>query len=290
MGGRLDGKVAVITGGASGIGRATVELFEAEGAKVVLADIQADRGEAIAQGSPDIRFVRTDVTREDDIKAMIDVAVEEFGRLDILFNNAGTAEPDAEMEYIRADAFDRVMSLHVRAALLGIKHAIPVMRKQGGGAIVSTSSVAGIGTNYGPVNYSIAKAAIIHLTKLAAVRLASDRIRVNCVNPGMITTAVFGRAMGLTQDEAEEKYETLRQLAPFAQPLPVGGEGRDIAEAVLYLASDAARFVTGQALVVDGGLTAGQVPDPEGGNQKILAEMFGVDFEALKDKARGRTV
>lgn len=289
MSGRLEGKVAVITGGASGIGRATVELFEREGAKVILADIQADRGEAIAQGSPNIRFVKTDVTSESDIEAMIQAAVEEFGRLDILYNNAGTAEPDAEIEYIKAEAFDRVMSLHVRAALLGIKHAIPVMRKQGGGSIVTTSSVAGIGTNYGPMNYSIAKAAIIHMTKLAAVRLAADKIRVNCVNPGMITTAVFGRAMGLTQDEAEEKYDTLRQLSAFAQPLPVGGEGIDIAEGVLYLASDAARFVTGQALVVDGGLTAGTPPDPEGGNQKILAEMMGVDFDALREKARGKS-
>lgn len=286
MSGRLDGKVAVITGGASGIGRATVELFEREGAKVILADIQTDRGEAIAQGSPNIRFVRTDVTSEADIKAMIDAAVEEFGRLDILFNNAGTAEPDAEIEYIKADAFDRAMNLHVRAALLGIKHAIPVMRAHGGGAIVSTSSVAGIGTNFGPMLYSMAKATIIHMTKLAAVRLAAEKIRVNCVNPGMITTAVFGRAMGLSQDEAEAKYDTLRQISAFAQPLPVGGEGSDIAEAVLYLSSDAARFVTGQALVVDGGLTAGTPPDPEGGNQKLLAEMMGVDYEALKMKAR----
>lgn len=286
MSGRLDGKVAVITGGASGIGRATVELFEREGARVILADLQADRGEAIAQGSPNIRFVKTDVTSEADIEAMIAAALEEFGRLDILFNNAGTAEPDAEIEYIKADAFDRTMNLHVRAALLGIKHAIPVMRKQGGGAIVSTSSVAGIGTSFGPMLYSMAKATIIHMTKLAAVRLAAEKIRVNCVNPGMITTAVFGRAMGLSQDEAEAKYDTLRQISAFAQPLPVGGEGSDIAEAVLYLASDAARFVTGQALVVDGGLTAGTPPDPEGGNQKMLAEMMGVDYEALKMKAR----
>lgn len=287
MSGRLEGKVAIVTGGASGIGRATVELFEAEGAKVILADIQDDRGEAIAQTSPNIRYVHTDVTQERDIKAMIDAAVEAWGRLDILFNNAGTAEPDAEMEYIGADVFDRTMSLHVRAALLGIKHAVPVMREQGGGSIVSTASVAGIGTNYGPVCYSIAKAAIMHLTKLAAVRLAADKIRVNCVNPGMITTAVFGRAMGLSQDEAEEKYDVLRQVSSFAQPLPVGGEGVDIAEAVVYLGSDAARFVTGQALVVDGGLTAGTPPDPEGGTQKMLAEMLGADFEVLKQKARG---
>lgn len=288
MGGRLDGKVAIITGGASGIGRASVELFAAEGAKVVLADIQDERGEAVAQSSPDISYVRTDVTSESDIKAMIDKAVALHGRLDILFNNAGTAEIGDEIEHIEAASFDRVFQLHVRAALLAIKHAIPVMRAQGGGAIVSTASVAGIGTNYGPMLYSMAKATIMHMTKLAAVRLAKDKIRVNCVNPGMITTAIFGRAMGLSQDEAEDKLDALRQLSAFAQPLPVGGEGKDIAEAVLYLSSDAARFVTGQALVVDGGLTAGNPPDPEGGNQKLLAEMMGVDFEALQARARGR--
>ncbi|WP_439634074.1 SDR family NAD(P)-dependent oxidoreductase [Glycocaulis sp.] len=281
--GRLDGKVAVITGGASGIGKASVERFIAEGAYVVMGDLETARGEAIAQfHGPKLAFRTTDVKSAADIKALINLAIERHGRLDVLFNNAGSAEPDYPVEKIEAGAFDHVMHLHLRAALFGIKHALPHMQAAGGGSIISTSSVAGIGVNYGPLLYSVAKAALIHLTKATAVRLAPHKIRVNCINPGMIATAVFGRAFGLDQDAAEAAQPKLEELGAFAQPLPVGGNPVDIANAAVYLASDEARFVTGQALVVDGGLTTGTVPDPNGGTAAILADLLGVDLAAWK--------
>lgn len=283
MTGRLQGKIAVITGGASGIGKASVERFIEEGAHVVMGDLETGRGEAMAQYyGPKLAFRTTDVKSEADIAALIALAIERHGRLDILFNNAGSAEPDFPVDQIGAETFDHVMHLHLRAALFGIKHALPHLQAAGGGSIISTSSVAGIGVNYGPLLYSVAKAALIHLTKTTAVRLAPHKIRVNCINPGMIATAVFGRAFGLDQDAAEAAQPRLEELGAFAQPLPVGGNPADIANAAVYLASDEARFVTGQALVVDGGLTTGTVPDPNGGTAAILAEVLGVDLAKVK--------
>lgn len=279
MAGRLDGKTAVITGGASGIGRATVELFLQEGANVVIADVQDALGEAVAQSHENARFQHADVTREDDVKAMIARAVEDFGRIDILFNNAGAAEADLGIEGITPEEFDHVMRLHLLSAIMGIKHAVPHMRAQGGGAIISTSSVAAEGTTYAPPLYSMAKAGILHMTRLAATRLAADKIRVNAIQPGLIATAIFGRALGLDQETSEAKAREVAGLASLMQPLPRGGEGRDIAEAVCYLASDAAGFVTGQSFCVDGGLTAGQVPDPDGGVFKPLKDLFGLSGE-----------
>jgi len=277
MSGRLQGKTAVITGGASGIGRAAVELFLSEGANVVIGDVQDEPGEAAAQKSDAARFQHADVTSEADVKALIERAVSDFGRIDILFNNAGTAERDNGFESVDQAAFDRVMRLHLAGPLYGIKHAEPYMRAQKSGAIITTSSVAAVGTTYGPILYSIAKAGVLHMTRLAAVRLAADNVRVNAIQPGLIATAIFGRALGLEQGDSEEKAEKLKEIAPFMQPLPQAGESRDIAEAVLYLASDAARFVTGQSFCVDGGLTAGQVPDPAG-MMKPVADLFGVEL------------
>ncbi|MBI1263668.1 MAG: glucose 1-dehydrogenase [Alphaproteobacteria bacterium] len=277
MSGRLSGKTAVITGGASGIGRATVELFLAEGANVVIGDIQDELGASVAQASPNAVYQHADVTREADVKALIDRAVETFGRIDILFNNAGAAEPDGGFAAIDEAGFNHVMQLHLASALYGIKHAETHMRAQKSGSIITTSSVAAIGTAYGPILYSIAKAAVLHMTRLAAVRLAADGVRVNAIQPGVIATAIFGRALGLDQEASEEKAAVLTGFAPLMQPLRVAGAGRDIAEAVLYLASGAARFVTGQSFCVDGGLTAGQVPDSQQGVFKPLAELFAID-------------
>ncbi|MCH8491347.1 MAG: glucose 1-dehydrogenase [Oceanicaulis sp.] len=277
MGGRLSGKTAVITGGASGIGRATVELFLAEGANVVIGDVQDELGASVAQSSAHALYQHADVTREADVKALIDRAVEAFGRIDILFNNAGAAEPDEGFASIDEAGFNRVMQLHLASALYGIKHAEPHMRAQKSGAIITTSSVAAEGTTYGPILYSIAKSAVLHMTRLAAVRLAADKVRVNAIQPGLIATAIFGRALGLDQEASEQKAAVMGSIAELMQPLPVAGAGRDIAEAVLYLASDASRFVTGQSFCVDGGLTAGQVPDPENGVFKPLADLFGID-------------
>jgi len=258
MAGRLNGKVAVITGAASGIGRGTVDLFVKEGAKVVAGDIQDDKGARIEEEyGRAVRYVRCDVTQEADIKAAIDVAVSSFGRLDCLFNNAGHSGSIENVEVATGESFDAMMHLHVRAALLGMKHAAPAMRAAGGGSIISTASVAGLQSGFGPLHYSIAKAAIVQLTKVASAQLGPLNIRVNCICPGLIATPIFAKGIGLATQVADQTVTAIAGVAKNAQPIPKAGMPEDIAEAALYLASDGARFVNGHALVVDGGLTVG---------------------------------
>lgn len=282
MAGRLEGKVAVITGACSGIGRASVDLFVAEGARVIAADIQEDKGAQLAHDyGGDVRFVRCDVMQESDIAAAIEAAAADFGRLDILFNNAGTGGVRETADSVTAEGFDAVMHLHVRAALFGMKYAAPLMRRQGGGSIISTASIAGLRTGYGPLLYSIAKAAIVHMTRAAAAQLASDSIRVNCICPGMIATNIFAASLGLPRQYAETRIEALAEAGRNTQPIPRGGRGSDIAEAAVYLASDGAGFVTGHALVVDGGITLG--PD-EAARMRTFAPVFsalGADEETI---------
>lgn len=287
MAGRLDGKVAVITGAASGIGRATVDLFVAEGAKVIAADLQEDKGARIehdhanAQGGRAVKFVRCDVMQEADIAAAVNAAKSEFGRLDILFNNAGTGGAREMADGVTAEGFDSVMHLHIRAALFGMKYAVPIMRTQGGGSIISTASIAGLQTGFGPLLYSIAKAGIVHMTHAAAAQLAAESIRVNCICPGMIATNIFAASFGIPSQLAETRIDALAEAAKIVQPIPRGGRGKDIAEAALYLASDGASFVTGHALVVDGGMTLGP---SDAGRFATFAPIFnalGVDAETL---------
>jgi len=258
MAGRLDGKVAVITGAASGIGRGTVDLFVREGARVIAADIRDDKGAQIEEEYKGrARYVHCDVMQEKDIEAAIAAATQHFGRLDCLFNNAGTGGASDPADSVTAEGFDSVMHLHVRAALFGIKYAAPVMRKAGGGTIISTASVAALQAGYGPFLYSIAKAAIIHLTKITAAQLAADKIRVNCICPGLIATNIFGGHAGMPSQLVETRLEAIAEATVSSQPIQRGGRPRDIAEAALYLASDGSDWMTGQALVVDGGLTLG---------------------------------
>ena len=282
MAGRLEGKVAVITGAASGIGRGTVDLFVAEGAKVVAADIQDAKGARLEEEHKGkARYVRCDVSSEKDIEAAVGAAAEHFGRLDFLFNNAGTGGARDPADAVTAEGFDAVMHLHVRAALLGIKYAVPVMRAQGGGSIVSTASVAGLQAGYGPILYSIAKAAIIHMTHVTAAQLGASNIRVNCICPGLIATNIFANAFGIPSQLAETRIDAIAEASKNNQPIPRGGRPRDIAEAALYLASDGSGFVTGHALVVDGGLTLG----PSGAGQMAafapIVQALGVDAETL---------
>jgi NAD(P)-dependent dehydrogenase (short-subunit alcohol dehydrogenase family) len=250
---KLKDKVAVITGGASGMGQATVMRFLDEGARVVVADYNEQNGkETVAQATnaghaAQVRFIRTDVAKEADVKAMIDCAVSEFGRLDILFNNAGVGGVIGPVWDIEEGEWDYTFAVLVKGVFFGIKHAARIMKKQGqGGAMINTASTAGLSGGSGPLVYSAAKAAVINLTKAAAVQLAPDRIRVNAICPGGILT-------GLTVGEDPEA--AAKRLAAF-QPWPEPGRGEDIAGAALFLASDDAGFVTGEALVVDGGLTA----------------------------------
>jgi NAD(P)-dependent dehydrogenase (short-subunit alcohol dehydrogenase family) len=289
MGGRLEGKVAVITGAASGIGRATVDLFISEGARVIAADIQDDKGARIEEDHKGMaHYVRCDVTQEKDIAAAVTAAKKFFGRLDILFNNAGTGGANDPADSVTGEGFDAVMHLHVRAALFGMKYAVPLMRAQGGGSIISTVSVAGIRTGYGPVLYSIAKAAIVHMTHACAAQLGAENIRVNCICPGLIATNIFANAFGIPSQLAETRIEAIAEASKVSQPIPRGGRGRDIAEAALYLASDGSSFVNGHALVVDGGLTLG----PSGMAQMTvfapIVQALGVDDATLAAAVRGK--
>ncbi|MEM7220720.1 MAG: SDR family oxidoreductase [Pseudomonadota bacterium] len=250
---RLQDKVAVITGGASGMGRDTVMRFLAEGARVVVADFNAETGEdtvrdANAQGYEGrVVFERVDVVAEADVEAMIDRATREFGALDVVFNNAGVGGAIGPLTETTEADFDYTFDVLVKGVFFGVKHAARVMLAQGrGGSIINTGSIAGLSGDAGPLVYSAAKAAVINLTRAAAVELADDNIRVNAINPGFIATPLAaGRDMAATQ----ARFAT-------AQPLPDYGRGEHIAGAALFLASDDAAFVTGESILVDGGLTA----------------------------------
>lgn len=289
MAGRLEGKVAVITGAASGIGRGAVDLFVREGARVIAADIQDDKGARIEEDHKGlVHYVHCDVSREADVEVAVTAAKKHFGRLDCLFNNAGTGGARDPADGVTAEGFDSVMHLHVRAALFGMKYAVPLMRASGGGSIVSTASVAGLQAGYGPILYSIAKAAIIHMTKVTAAQLAQFNIRVNCICPGLIATNIFAQGLGMPSQLAETRIDAIAEAAKNSQPLQRGGRPRDIAEGVLYFACDGSDWVTGQALAIDGGLTLG----PQGMQQMAafmpIIQALGVDAETLADMAAGR--
>ena len=258
MTGTLNGKIAVITGGCSGIGLGTVELFMAEGAQVVVADRQDEKGAMLeARFGDALRYVHCDVTQEDHIAKAINTASEAFGGLDILFNNAGAGGAPNGVEDMTTEAWDSVMNLLLRAVVLGMKHAVPLMRARGGGAIVNTASIAGLQAGWGPVAYSTAKAAVIHLTKCAAAELSPQNIRVNAICPGLIATSIFGNAIGLPREVADQMAAQIASVASKFQPVPKGGMPEDIAKACLFLASDASAFITGTHLVVDGGIVMG---------------------------------
>ncbi|MGH2633741.1 MAG: glucose 1-dehydrogenase [Tepidiformaceae bacterium] len=258
--GRLQGKVAVVTGAASGIGQATARLFANEGASVVLADIQDSRGEKLVEElGPRTSFWHTDVTNEDDIHGAIAHAVEKYGHLDVMYNNAGAGGVAGPIETTPIDDVRKTIDLLLVSVVAGMKHATPVMKAQGGGSIISTASVAGLGVGYGGHIYSACKAAIMHLTRSIANELGEDGIRVNCIAPGAIPTAIFGRSFGLDQDQAEALIPMFETGMAKGQPIQRAGSPNDIAEAALWLASDASSFVTGHCMLVDGGLTTGKL-------------------------------
>lgn len=250
--GRLDGKVAVITGGASGIGEGTVRRFVEEGARVVVADVQDEPGHALASeiGSA-ARFVHTDVTSEDDVAAAVDRAVAEFGRLDVMFNNAGIVGAVGRIAETPAEQWDRTVAILMRGVFLGMKHASRVMVPQGSGAIISTSSTAGILGGLGPHCYTACKHAVIGLTKSVASELAQHGVRVNAISPGNTVTAMTSAVM--TGDHTAIDVAT-KHIASGSL-LGIAGLPVDIANAAVYLASDEARYVTGHTLVVDAGQT-----------------------------------
>lgn len=280
--GRLEGKIAIITGGASGIGRGTVDLFIAEGAKVIVGDVQDDKGARIEEDHAGKAFyIHTDVSNEAQVKAMIDLATQKFGRLDCLFNNAGYVGHSGGVVDVTPEGFRTTMDVLVLGVMLGMKHAAPVMIEQGSGSIINTASIAGIGTSWGPIIYSTAKAAVMHATKWAAIDLAEHKIRANAICPGGIVTPIFAKAMGAPSQLADQTLDLVQSAFDDLQPIPRAGLPADIAEAALFLASDGSSFVTGQSLAVDGGITSGRirVDEQAGGAFAPLVEMLSEHIE-----------
>ena len=240
----LRGKVAVVTGGAGGIGRATVERFVEEGARVVIADIDADAGRALAEELGDaVAFHETDVAEAEQVQALVDFTVERFGGLQVMFNNAGVASAMVRFLHDDLSDFDRVMRVNVLGVMLGSQRAARHMKGHGGGSIVNCASIAGIQAGSGLATYRAAKAAVIHLTKSMAVDVAQYGVRINAIAPGNIQTDMTSYDMDA--------------VTRFTQPLPRRGQTEDVANAVLYLAGDRSAQITGVVLPIDGGTTAG---------------------------------
>ena len=247
---RLKNKVAIITGGGSGIGRATCVLFAREGAKVVVADYAAEGGletvQQITAANGEAIFVQADVSKSADVRNMIGATVRAYGRLDVLFNNAGIEGPSNKLAHYSEEDWDRVVAIDLTAVFLGMKYAIPEMARQGGGAIISTASVAGLVAFPGSAAYAAAKAGVIQLTRLAAIEYADKNIRVNCICPGVIQTPMVQRVMGDRPVEQVVRMEPIGRL----------GKPEDIANAALFLASDESSFATGAPFIIDGGYVA----------------------------------
>ena len=252
MTGRLEGKVAVITGGASGIGEGSVRRFVGEGARVIIADLDEERGAALAAELGDsTRFLRTDVSAEGDVAAAIDHAIREFGRLDVMFNNAGIVGVVGRIAETSAEAWDRTVAVLMRSVFLGIKHAARVMVPQRSGSIISTSSTAGLMGGLGPHCYTACKHAVIGLTRSAASELGPSGIRVNAISPGNTVTAMTSAVISGDHTAMQQAAEKIAA----SSYLGIAGFPEDIANAALYLASDEARYVAGHTLVVDAGQT-----------------------------------
>ena len=254
----LSGKVAVITGAASGIGLAGVEVFVAAGARVIAGDIQDDKGSALEArfGPGKVRFVHCDVTSMSDLEAIMATAPAAFGSLDIVWNNAGHGGTPTSVEELDLDGYDHTMNLLLKQVFAGTKFAIPHMKAKGG-AIINTSSISAVCAGYAPITYSVAKKGVAHFSKLAAAELSKYKIRVNAILPGFIATSIFGASLGLPREVADQMAEMIAQGGGRIQPAGRVGSGQDIAEMAAFLASDHGSFITGGEFVVDGGITVG---------------------------------
>lgn len=280
---RFDNKVAAITGATSGIGLETLERFVAEGAHVLAIDRDADAGRELQQRfQGQVHFVPCDVTNVDALKAAIDSAESHFGGLDILFNNAGSAGSRQTVDEFDLQGWDDTQALLIRAVAAGTSYAVPALKRRGGGAIVNTASIAGLQAGFGPLAYSVAKAAVLHYTKLAASQLSVHGIRINAIAPGFVATRIFGTTLGLDRAQAQSLADlaTARNSAP--NPMGKAGQPQDIAELVLFLASDAASFITGTHVTIDGGMTIGPRHSWDTNTPTPIGEAFGMTLEQIQ--------
>ena len=258
---KLEGKVALVTGSGRGIGRAIALKLASEGASVVVNDLDAAPGDAVANeikaAGGRAMAVNGSVSEAGFADRFVGAGLESFGGLDILFNNAGAGGARETIDAISPEDWDRTQALLLRSVALGIRYAAPLMAKRGGGAIINTSSVSALGSGYAPTAYSTAKAGVLHLTKMAAADLARHHIRVNAVVPGFIATNIFAASLGIEGEKRDMANAAIAGMAGQAQPIQRTGRSEDIAAAVAFLASDDASFVTGTHILVDGGLTIG---------------------------------
>ena len=281
---RFSGKCVVITGAASGIGRAATLLFAREGATVFAADLNLAGAEAVAREGDNIVPVACDVCDVAQIKALMDHAAGTCGGIDVVFNNAGAGGARAPIDEIEADDWDLTFHLLARSVAMGIRYAAPHMKHRPGASVINTSSVAAVGPGYSPTAYAVAKAAVLHLTKCAATDLAQFGIRVNAVQPGFINTNIFTASVEMPDELVDSAKAMIKQMSSQAQPVGRPGMPDDIANAVAFLASDAASFMTGASLIVDGGITVGPRHswDPEAPGMfdalTAMAESAGVDL------------
>ena len=262
MGERLAGKIAVVTGGASGLGEATVTRFAEEGARVVVADLQVERGQAVVASLGDVaRFVRCDVTHEDDVEAAVRLAVDTWGRLDVMFNNAGILGAVGPIADTDSRAWLDTIDVLLNSVFYGCKHAAKVMQPQGSGSIINTSSAAGVMGGLGPHAYTAAKTAVVGLTKSVASELGVHGVRCNAIAPGTVPTPLTAAAAAGGQAIGAATKDVIGTG---------GGTPGDIANAALYLASDEGQFLNGHTLVVDGGRTI------NGGSRRFATQTPGM--------------